>query len=337
MADYLCRVRIDRAALDENMLLQGEGTIETARFYVKLSEDVDVQPDQPDYDTVESFNTFLYSGTNLESLRVQALLDAMKAANTLSETVDEEEEVTAANGYACPLCTDIRLAAGKEPIYLNDSNVNKHIKTCGKCHNYYCDGGEVIDNVTDDGVIVYPETHKKHYNESVAAGGEGHYPEDAIGIKTPKLVAMEEIIGKSLLRQFCMYCLKLDEDPNYASETGYYSTLNSYLKIYPTNTSYLSYKYQVGEEDGGYTLRLKVEVSPCDYFLTRKYHTIYELSKEVSEFLSYTVIPDKPEVPEQPDVPVDPYTPEVVNEEMTIPSARIEGDELFDDNLDLEF
>ena len=65
-------------------------------------------------------------------------------------------------------------------------------------YGYYCDGGEVIDNVTDDGVIVYPKTHEKHYNESVAAGGEGHYPEDATGIKTPKLVAMEEIIGKSI-------------------------------------------------------------------------------------------------------------------------------------------
>lgn len=331
MADYLCRVRIDRAALDENLLLVEEGAIETERFYLKLTD----EEVKEGFSTIEEFNTFLYSGTNIDSLKVQALLDAMKASNTLADTEVIDSTDPATLGYACPLCSNIRKEAGKSVIYLTDDEslvsdnllfVHDHIKVCGECKNYYCNGGKEVQDVTPDGNVIYPETFLEHEKQF------GHKPEDVQGIKQPKIVTMEEIIGKSLLRQFSMYCLKLDEKEDYDLETGYFSSLNSYLKIYPTNTSYLSYKYEVGENNGKCTLRIKAEVAPCDYFLNREYVNIEELSERVSIFLSYTIIPEEPEIPEdtQPEE-------ELENGELIIEGASFEDGELIAENIDIEF
>ena len=324
MSDYLCRIRLDRAPIEvkENgeKLLKADGEVESKRFYLRLSdkertvnEIVKGEPQEITYVSLENFVKFLYDTTIEENAKTDAILDVLdesgeQVSGGTELTTEVITDLLNRNLIAaCPLCSEGR--DQKDIIYVtkdmnlvnqyNDTHlvhVDRHIKRCKhvdeaagtECGKYYCDGGEELDFTTGDGVIHYPKTHEAHNTK------EGHYPSedgtDIEGVKTPKLLSYSQLDAfKSLLGKFNAYVLTLDEKEVKQD----YKELHSYLKMYPNNITYVSYKYDLKEENGGFTLRLKVEFSPCKNFLPNRaneYRSLDLLCVNINEFLSYSEV-----------------------------------------------
>ena len=290
--DYLCRIRLDRAGEKGKA---ESGAIETGRFYARLTDN-EVVPEG--MISLSDFLGFAFEGTNKEQNAVDAtknLLDALTTPQAETETTPQVDYSGAT--CDCPLCKKILVTNPAEGETVPEDavkdgkkveDINKHIKTCSVCNRYYCDGDGTTDIYTDpetEEVATVPLTYLEHNR------AYGHLPVAVETERQPSIVNLNDIKGKSLIQKFKVAAYTLDGK---SYDNQFAEDLNSYVKEYTTETTYLSYKYEVTEKNGGYVLRCKIEFTPTEHFLKRsnEYKTIEELDAIIDKFLTYTMEDD---------------------------------------------